>query len=688
MIIGTAGHIDHGKTALVRALTGVDTDRLKEEKARGISIDLGFAYLPTPGGAVLGFVDVPGHERFIHNMLAGATGIDFLLLVVAANDGVKPQTVEHLLIADLLKISRGVVVLTKSDLVDGAQSDKVKVQIRALLEGTTLSSAPIIQISTITGEGMEALRAYIVEAAQEKSSGGKAGSFRLAVDRCFTLPGLGTVVTGTVLSGSVSVGDQVVVSPSGLSAGVRSIHSQNQTAIVGKAGDRCALNLTGSEIRKDSIARGDVVVAPGLHAPTDRIDVVLRVLATEGRPLSQWMPIRLHHAAVEVGARIVLLSDEVLSPGEEGFVQLVLARPIAAASGDRFILRDTSGQRTIGGGRFLDLRAPSRKRRTAGRIAQLRAYSRGEPRASLEALLNTTPFYVDLLAFGRDFALSVSEAKAVAEEVGSVLLSAQDHIWTVLPAVWGDLNKDLLATLEKFHLENSGVPGMNLERLRIQLKLRLPTSALNAFLQILAKRGELALDGAWIRLPSHTLALSSQDEEVWQRIVPLLAGKNRFRPPKVREICEILNLTETYMRRLLKLVSKMAKVKEISRDQFFTIEAISEIAESVHDIAIQNEGRISVAQLRDRLDNGRKIAIEILEFFDRSGVTLRRGDFRIVSSPRLDLFRRSSSGPIGSNSGGEASPVGRPDFKSGRGCETVSGGFDTHSLPPLSTEAR
>lgn len=275
---------------------------------------------------------------------------------------------------------------------------------------------------------------------------------------------------------------------------------------------------------------------------------------------------------------------------------------------------------------------------------------------------------MDLSAFGRDFALSAFEIKAIAEEIGTISLSAQDHVWTVLPAVWDYLNRNLLAILEKFHSENPDVPGISLERLRMQLEPRLPASALNSVLQILAKRGQLALDGAWIRLPSHTLALSSPDEEIWRRTLPLLAGKDRLRPPKVREICHSLNLPEPYIRRLLKLVSKMGKIREISRDHFFPQETISEIAEIICDIALKNDGKISVAQLRDRLNNGRKIAIEIMEFFDRNGVTLRRGDFRIVNSSRLGLFRRPWSESTGSNSGGEASPVGRPDFKSGRGC--------------------
>ncbi len=373
MIVGTAGHIDHGKTSLVRALTGVDTDRLKEEKARGISIELGFAYLPAPDGSILGFIDVPGHEKLVHTMLAGATGIDFALLVVAADDGVMPQTREHMAIIDLLGIGHGIVALTKSDLVPVERREELTVDIANLLAPTRLADADVIPISTVTGEGIDELRQRLFEASGKVGIRPADGRFRLAVDRSFTLQGAGTVVTGTVLSGQVSVGDHVKISPSGREARVRSIHAQNRSTDRGVAGQRCALNLAGEGITKDAIERGDVVLDPALHAPTERVDVMLRLLATETKPVTQWMPVRLHHAAAEVGARVVLLGDDPVAPGSEALVQLVLEQPIAAAAGDGFVLRDTTAQRTIGGGTLLDLRAPSRKRRTPERLAQLQA---------------------------------------------------------------------------------------------------------------------------------------------------------------------------------------------------------------------------------------------------------------------------------------------------------------------------
>ena len=345
MIVGTAGHIDHGKTSLVRALTGVDTDRLKEEKARGISIDLGFAYLPTPAGDVLGFVDVPGHEKFVHTMLAGASGVDFVLFVVAADDGVMPQTREHLAIVELLGLSRGVVALTKIDMVAGERVEEVSREIKTLLATSVLADAEITPVSTVTGEGVAALRDVLFEASAGTRARSSEGAFRFAVDRSFTLSGAGTVVTGIVMSGAVGVGDRVLISPSGRPARVRSIHAQNRPADRGRVGERCALNLAGEGISKEAISRGDFVLAPALHAPTDRIDASLRLLRSETKSIGQWTPVRLHHAAADIGARIVLLGDETIAPGGEAFVQLVLERPIAAAGAgvSRPILGPTIG---------------------------------------------------------------------------------------------------------------------------------------------------------------------------------------------------------------------------------------------------------------------------------------------------------------------------------------------------------
>jgi selenocysteine-specific elongation factor len=684
MIIGTAGHIDHGKTALVRALTGTDTDRLKEEKARGITIDLGFAYLPAPNGEVLGFVDVPGHEKFVHNMLAGAGGIDFALLVVAADDGVMPQTREHLAIVDVLGIGRGLVAMTKVDLVPADRREAARAEIARALEGTGLAGSDIVPVSAVSGEGVEELRSCLFAQAQATEHTPAQGRFRLAVDRSFTLTGVGTVVTGTVLSGAIAVGDQITISPSGLSARVRSIHAQNLTAERGRAGERCALNLAGEGIAKDLIHRGDVVLDPALHAPTDRIDARLRLLASERKPLAQWTPVRLHHAAAEVGARIVLLGDTPIVPDDQGFVQLVLERPIAAAAGDRYVLRDTSAKRTIGGGVFLDLRAPARKRRTPDRMAQLAAHAIREPERALAALLDCPPAFVDLTIFARDRALGADEVEQqLAEKLRLMRIPVQRAMIALLPDRWLQLKNNMLDLLAAFHSDNPDLPGIGLERLRLQLEPRLPAPAFVGALQGLARLRDVALDGAWVRLPSHHVRLTPAEEQLWHGVQPLIAGKERFRPPRVRDVGGIVGVSEAEVRRVFKLLGRLGKVDEVAHDHFFLRETVAEMAEIGSALAAKApNGQFTAAHFRDQLDNGRKVAIQILEFFDRHGVTLRRGDLRRMNKYRLDLFRRPADEP--SSSGREASPVGRPDFKSGGGREPVFGGFDSHSLPPRS----
>jgi selenocysteine-specific elongation factor len=679
MIIGTAGHIDHGKTALVKALTGIDCDRLKEEKARGITIDLGFAYLPIEDGGVLGFVDVPGHERFVHTMLAGAGGIDFALLVVAADDGIMPQTREHLAIIDLLGIERGLVAVTKADLVPPERLAEVIEAIRAATAGTVLDGAEILPVSALTGQGIDGLRARLATAAAQIVDRSTAARFRLAVDRVFTLSGIGVVVTGTVLSGSVRVGDPVLISPSGLPARVRSLHAQNRPAETGRAGDRCALNLAGQGISKEAVRRGDVVLDPALHAPTDRIDARLRLLPNEVKPIGQWFPVRLHHAATEVGARIVLLGDAPIQPGETADVQLVLDRPIAAALPDRYVLRDTSAQRTIGGGRFVDLRPPTRRRRTPERQAQRAALAIADPVAAFVALLDAPPFAWDLAVFARDHALTVPLTERLMGESGLVLLDAV----AIAPDRWRTFASTLLEQLAAYHVANPDLQGIGREKLRLLLLPRLPAPVFVSALQRLVRTDDLVLEGAFVRLAGHAVRLVPGDEAAWAGIAPLLGGTERFRPPRVRDIAGTTGRAEREVRRLLKLAGRLGWADEVAPDHFFLRPAVREmIAILGEEAARSNDGIVTAAQFRDRVANGRKVAIQILDFFDRHGVTLRQGDLRRINKHRLDLF-----GPFmlsSSADGGDSSLVGRSDFKSEWGSEPVPGGFDSHSLPPTS----
>jgi selenocysteine-specific elongation factor len=682
VIVGTAGHIDHGKTSLVKAITGVDADRLKEEKERGITIDLGFAYWAQGDGSVIGFVDVPGHERFVHTMLAGAHGIDRLMLVVAADDGVMPQTREHLEIAGLLGLDRGVAVITKIDAVPPERASAVEREIDALLVDTPLAESPIFRVSNLTGEGLESLVQWLQAERLHLQARAEDRLFRLAVDRSFVLQGTGVVVTGMVLDGAVAVGDEVIVSPSGLQARVRSIHAQNRKAERGAAGERCALNLVGPAIAKEAIRRGDVVTLPESHAPTQRIDVGLRVASGAAAGLSQWMPARLHHATAEVGARIVLLDDRKPQPGDDTRVQLVLDGAIAARALDRFILRDVSGSRTLAGGRFIDLRAPDRRRRTPERMALLAAMALPDAPDALAAMMKTTSGAVDLEAFARDRGASPSQAHEWCERARAEVWSVGRQVFCLSKERRGQLSFAVRAELAQYHAAHPDLSGIGLERLRMQTAPRLPAPLVRALLRSFVAEGALALDGNWVRLSSHKVEITLEEENLWQDIRPLLSGEDRFRPPRVRDIAATLAESEADIRRLLHRFGRAAATDEVAHDHFFLRRTVAEMVRLAVEVEAQAGGWFTAAAFRDRLEGesgatvGRKVAIQALEFFDRHGVTIRRGDLRRVNVHRRDLFE------IEHDEGRESSPVGRPDFKSGWGRATVLGGFDSHSLPP------
>jgi selenocysteine-specific elongation factor len=661
MIVGTAGHIDHGKSALIRALTGVDTDRLKEEKARGISIDLGFAYRRLQGGEIIGFVDVPGHERLVHTMLAGATGIDFVLLVIAADDGVMPQTREHLAIVDLLGLKRGAVALNKSDLAGPDRLARVQAEIEALLARTGLQGAEIIPVSAITGAGLDRLNASFREALSSPIARPEQGRFRLAVDRSFVLAGHGTTVTGTVLSGAISIGDRVTISPAGLEARVRSIHAQNQPVEKGFAGQRCALVLSGAGISKDAVGRGDTVLDPELHAPTSRIDARLQVLKSEPRAIGQWFPVKLHHGAAEVPGRVVVLSGDSVEPGGSGFAQLVLERPAAAAALDRFILRDTASSRTIGGGVFIDLRPPERRRRTQERLAQIEALSQPDPLKALELALHGPNSWIDFGAFIRDRAISEDLAGVIASRLGLVAFPLARGTPAMRDHVWGLFRAQALEMLDAFHGANPELPGISLEQMRRSLAPPLPAPLFMAAIKKLREAGDIALDRVWMRRPHHLVDLSSEDEQRLALILRLLKDEP-YRPPRVRDIAKTTGFEEGEVRRILRMSCRRGEAGEVAHDHFFTRATMEAMADIAIDLAARSpSGSFTAAEFRDRLNNGRKVAIQILEFFDRHGLTIRRKDLRKINAARIELFspqRQPGITRAGSNPAPNAPAIG------------------------------
>ena len=626
MIVGTAGHIDHGKTALVKALTGVDADRLKEEKARGITIDLGYAYSDLGDGRQLGFVDVPGHERFVHNMLAGATGIDAALLVVSAVEGIKPQTVEHLQIVDLLGLDRGIVALTKSDLANDDQILERMAEIETLLASTSLEAAEIVPVSALTGQGVDELKAKLL--ALGESGKGATGFARLAVDRCFVLSGTGVVVTGTIHAGEIKVDDRLVLTPSGLEARVRSLHAQNRPAEVGRAGERCALNLAGPRLSKDSIRRGDWVVSPELHVPTDRIDVRLKLLASEGQPLKHWSPVHVHLGSAHVMGRVALLEDDKLAAGESGLAQLVIEERVGALAGDRVILRDPSATRTIAGATVIDPFGPPRNRRSERRRAELAALDDADA-AVLPKLLRLESGFVEVARFGQSRNLRSAEVERLLLAAGGEALEGYGFLADTLAAA----RLDIVESLKAFHQAKADAPGLQPERLRVTLKKRWPAPVFRVLLDREVRAKAVMVDGPFLRLPGHSLTLSPRDEALWRKISADLE-RERFKPPRVRDFAQTYGAPEPDTRKLLQRLARLGRVVEVAHDQYFLRPVVAEMIAIAHAF-----GRdFSAAEFRDKLDNGRKVAILILEFFDRHGVTVRRGDLRRTVPQKLEQY--------------------------------------------------
>ena len=638
MIIGTAGHIDHGKTALVRALTGIDADRLPEEKARGITIDIGFAYRPVAGAETLGFVDVPGHERFVHNMLAGAIGIDFVLLVVAADDGPMPQTREHLHILDLLGLQHGIVALTKSDLVVPERLAEVRQQMGVLLAGTGLANAEMLPVSSVTGAGIAELEERLLAAAAALPPRPVAGCFRLAVDRSFTLAGVGTVVTGTVFAGQVSIGDRLLLSPPGIEARVRGIHAQNRQAERGHAGQRCAINIAGPQIDKDRVQRGDWLVDPAAHAPTDRFDARLRLLSLETRPLRHWTPVHLHVGAAHVPARVALLDTEALAPGQTALAQIVTDRPVGALHGDRLILRDQSAQRTIGGGLVLDPWPPARGRRRPQRLATLQVLERPSAAAALRDLIEGEPGWIDLSRLAQMWNLTAAEAAETWQQTGLTIVFATDQQFGFSPARCDSVCRAVVQALSEHHARSQDSAGLEAERLRLATSMRMPPAVFSAVLARLLHDKAVEVDGPWLRLPGHVLKLTAADERLWSRIKPMLQCE-RFQPPRVRDYAQALSVREEDVRQMLRRLAKMGQVIQVAPDHFFLRSTVVEMIAIADRLAAGSaDETVTASAFRDKIGSGRKVAIQILEFFDRAGVTVRHGDTRKVSRDKLERF--------------------------------------------------
>jgi selenocysteine-specific elongation factor len=629
MIVGTAGHIDHGKTTLVRALTGVDTDRLPEEKQRGISIELGYAFMDAgaEGPAErIGFIDVPGHERLVHTMLAGATGIDFALLLVAADDGPMPQTREHLAVLSLLGLRRGAVVLTKTDRVDAHRLQVVQAEAQLLLAGSTLEGSPVLAVSAPTGFGIDALRQLLWKEAQIRSAGqpgnDRQSAFRLAIDRAFTLDGVGTVVTGTTHAGRVAGGDSLRLVPTGPHdepVRVRSLHAQNRPVAEAAAGQRCAVALAG--VAKDRVRRGQWLVAPEAAMSTNRIDVSLRLWHAETRALRSGTPVHVHLGSAAAMGSVAVLDGDRLAPGASARVQLVLQEPVGAWHGDRVVLRDASASRTLAGGEVLDPLAPTRYRRTPLRLAELDALTAPDATQRLQRLLALAPQGVDL----RRFAAAQGCAVAWAPAPGDLRHTDGQGDWALGAAHAEAARQKVLASLSAFHERAPEELGPDSARLRRLALPRWPEPLWRTLLARLQSDGAVALRGAFVHLPAHGVRLSATDERLAQRLAPRWAGVG-FEGAWVRDLAKDIQEPEAILRPTMARLAQRGELHQVVKDLYITPETLQLCLALVRAIAEEHAGEVTAGRFRDATQLGRKRAIQILEYLDRIGVLRRVGD--------------------------------------------------------------
>jgi selenocysteine-specific elongation factor len=616
MIVATAGHVDHGKTALIAALTGVDTDRLPEEKARGLTIDLGFAYLPLPDGGLIGFVDVPGHKRFIKNMLAGVGNIDHALVAVAADDGVMPQTVEHAEILDLLDVARVTVAVTKSDRVAPARCAEVEAAIRGLIRNARIDA--VIPTSVRTGEGIAALRDRLVASAAEQAAAPPAGRFRMAVDRAFTLHGIGVVVTGSVHAGEARAGESVTIAPGGHAARLRGLRIHDRTVETVRAGDRCAAQLAGVSL--DEVRRGDWIVA-GECRPVARLDVALRLLPGKP-PLRQSTQAHLHIGAADLPCRVALLS--AVRPGEPITASLHLDRPVVAWAGQKFILRDQPAQCTLAGGRVLDPLPPARANR-ALRLARLEALNAPDAATAFANMLAANHRGFDLDGFAAAWNLTAAETRTLPADHHAKVCEDRERI-VLGNDRWRALLGEIVAALDRRHSEAPDRLGLNDDGLAAAIRPPIAKAVLRAAVAELRAAGAVARCGTILHLPGHRVQPTAGELALWRRIEPALAG---IRPPRLRELVGIAGVALDSLEAFLLRAEELGFVHRVAPNRFYAPRAFAMLETMAERLAAESpDGMFAAADFNRASGIGRNLTIQVLEYFDRIGVTQRHGDRR------------------------------------------------------------
>jgi len=630
IIIGTAGHIDHGKTTLVRAMTGIDTDRLKEEKKRGISIELGFAPLRLPSGQVAGLVDVPGHERFIKHMLAGAFGVDLVVLVIAADEGVMPQTREHVDIIELLGIKKGIVVLTKKDLVDEEWLLLVEDEVKQYLSKTILKDAPIVAVSSTTRDGLSELMQMLDDMALSVEEKPAFGQVRLPIDRVFKVVGFGTVITGTLWSGALKVGDTLEVLPTGNKVRVRNLEVHKDKVDTALAGQRVAVNLQGIEAA--DLERGYVLTTPGFITPTFRIDTSLRLLSSSPWTLRNWHRIRFHLGTDECLGRVVLLDRDELNAGEEAYAQIILERPIVANKHDRYVLRFYSPVTTIGGGMVIDAHPPKQKRFKEEVLKQLAIKEEGSiEEMLLHELDRRSESPLSLADLAKVLGQSEDELSPVMadlvdnEEVRELKVEGKSFYLSAfaLEQLLSSLLLSLEAHQRKYHLRS----GYSKEEMRSRYFNDFPGKQFNHLLSQLEREGRLQVKGSTISLPGFTPALNADEAKMVAQALNSL-NRDMLSPPFWSEVAAELKVASDSLDEITSFLVETEQLVKLADDMYFTSAALDKAREILREFYAEHK-ELSLSVARDLFGNSRKYALPILEYFDRLKLTRRLGDNRV-----------------------------------------------------------
>lgn len=632
-ILGTAGHIDHGKTSLVRALTGRETDRLKEEQKRGISIESGFTWADLPSGDRVGIVDVPGHERFIKNMLAGASGIDIVMLVIAADEGIMPQTKEHINILNMLQIKNGVVVITKIDLVDQEWLEMITESIKEDLKNTFLANAPIVNVSSISGEGTETLLKEITLITERVESRTGEGFFRLPVDRVFSLTGFGTVVTGTLTAGQISEGAKVTIYPSGVESKVRSIQIHEQPATMAIAGQRVALNLAG--VSKESINRGDIIAFPGSMQTTMMIDGRMELLKDSLLEIENRDRLRLHLGTAEVMCRVVLLDRDVLKPGESALVQLRLEEEIACRKGDPFVLRFYSPMITVGGGVVIEGNPPKRKRFKEDTISELSVKELGEPKEILEQYLikNGHNFADRKTVISNIQALPENEYEDIVNDLVKekkvITVKIGNEIWDIHQLYIHDLGATAAEILNDFHIKHPLKKGMAKEEFKQKLFKSEKSKLLESLLDILRKQDYFKMEGQNVAAFDFEIKFTNEQQKIGNYILKTLK-EGGYSPLKYVEMESEWQKEKKNFKAVYQALSDRGDIVIIDDEIAFEKEVFNKAYEAVM-AELKTNGKIHLAGVRDLLNTSRKYAMAILDYLDKNKITKRVGDDRVLT---------------------------------------------------------